>query len=101
MPVLVATFAPDAEKFDAVEAVLREMVPEVQREEGCEMYALHRGRDCLVLIEKWTDVDALKAHGSGENVQELNRRLYGLMDTPPSIQRLESVPIGDAAKGTL
>jgi quinol monooxygenase YgiN len=87
--------------MDAVEAIFKELVPEVHQEEGCEMFALHRGKDCLVLIEKWTDADALKAHNSAESVQKLVRNLEGLIAAPAVIQRLEAVRSGDAAKGAL
>jgi quinol monooxygenase YgiN len=101
MIILVATITPIEGQMDAVEAVLRDLAPVVHQEDGCEMYALHRGKDCLVLIEKWTDADALKVHSSAESVQTLGRILKGLVAGPPALQRLEAVPSGDAAKGTL
>jgi quinol monooxygenase YgiN len=99
--VLVATITPIPDQMDAVEAIFKDLVPEVHQEEGCEMFALHRGKDCLVLVERWSDDDALKAHSSAESVQKLVRNIKGLIGAPAVVQRLEAVPCGDAEKGAL
>jgi len=101
MPVLVATITPVEGQMDAVESILKDLVPLVHDEEGCELYALHRGRDCFVMVEKWTDGDALRVHGSGPNLQLLNQQLEGLVVGPPGVQVIKAVPAGDAAKGSL
>ncbi len=101
MPVLVATIIPAPGQMDAVEAVLRDVIPAVHEEEGCELYALQRGTDRLVVLEKWRDADALGAHGSGDNIRALGGRLAGLTQGQPDVQVLEAVPVGDAEKGAV
>ena len=101
MPVLIATITPGVDQMEAVAAIIKDFIPEVQREEGCELYALHRGKDCLVMIEKWADRDALRAHWSSGNLQEMNEQLVGLLAGPPTVHVLEAVPSGEASKGAL
>jgi quinol monooxygenase YgiN len=87
--------------MDAVEAVLSEGVPAVHEEDGCELYALHRGEDRLVFVEKWRDGTALAAHRSGNNVRAVGEKLSGLVAGTPDVQVLDAVPLGDAGKGSL
>ena len=101
MPVLVATIIPNPDQMDAVEAVLRDLIPAVHEEDGCERYALHRGRDRLVFVEKWRDMEALAAHASGPSIKAMNERLAGLVAGAPDVQVLEAVPAGDPAKGAV
>jgi quinol monooxygenase YgiN len=101
VPVIVATITPKADKFDAVEEVLTRLIPEVHTEDGCELYALHKGKDRFVFVEKWRDMAALGAHGSGPNIKSLNEGLKGLVAGPPDVQVLEAVPAGDAEKGAV
>lgn len=101
VPVIVATIVPKPDQFDAVEAVLTRLIPEVHGEDGCELYSLHRGKDRFVFIEKWQDMAALGAHGGGDNIKTLNEGLKGLVAGPPDVQILEAVPAGDPDKGSL
>lgn len=101
MPVIVATITPKPDEFDAVEAVLTQLIPEVHAEDGCELYALHRGKDRFVFVEKWRDMAALGSHGGGPNIKALNEGLKGLVAGAPDVQILEAVPAGDAAKGAV
>lgn len=101
VPVIVATITPQPDRFDDVEAALTGLIPAVHDEDGCELYALHRGRDRFVFVEKWRDMPALGAHGSGPNIKALNEALKGLVAGPPDVQILESVPAGDPEKGAV
>lgn len=101
MPVIVATVTPEPGQLDAVEKVLTELIPAVHAEDGCERYALHRGRDRLVFVEKWRDMDALVAHGGSANIKAMNEGLKGLLAAPLDVQILEPVAAGDPAKGAL
>lgn len=101
MPVIVATITPKPDKFDEVEEVFSRVIPEVHGEDGCELYALHRGKDRFVFVEKWRDMAALGAHGSGPSIKALNEGLKGLVAGPPDVQVLEAVPAGDTSKGAL
>ena len=101
MPVIVATITPKPDQFDAVEEVLTRLIPDVHAEDGCELYALHKGKDRFVFVEKWRDMAALGAHGSGPGIQALTEGLRGLVAGAPDVQILEAVPAGDAAKGAV
>ena len=101
MPVIVATIIPKPDKFDEVEAVLTRLIPEVHTEDGCELYALHRGKDRFVFVEKWRDMAALGAHGGGPNIKALGEGLDGLVAGAPDVQILEARPSGDGVKGAV
>jgi quinol monooxygenase YgiN len=101
VPIVVATITPNPGKMDAVEAALKEVIPVVQQEDGCEKYSLHRGTDRFVFIEKWRDMDCLGAHGSHENMKLMGQKLAGLVGGRPDIQVLEAVSAGDEAKGSI
>jgi quinol monooxygenase YgiN len=77
------------------------MVPAVHEEDGCELYALHRGQDRLVFVEKWRDAEALRVHGSGANTKALGEKLSGLVAGTPDIQVLEALPTGSTGKGAI
>lgn len=101
MPLIVATIIPKPDQADAVEAVVTELIPGVHEEDGCELYALHRGKDRFVLVEKWRDMDALAAHAAGPGLKALNERLADLVASPPEGAVVEAVPAGDRAKGAI
>lgn len=101
MPVVIATIIPKPDQADAVEAALKELIPAVHEEDGCELYALHRSRDRFVFVEKWRDMDALGVHGSGPNVKALNAKLEGLTAAPTDVQILRPVTAGDTGKGAV
>jgi quinol monooxygenase YgiN len=101
VPVVVATITPNPGQIDAAEAALKELIPAVHEEDGCEIYALHRGKDTLVFVEKWRDRDALRAHGTGDNIKALNEKLSGLVAGPPAVMVLEAVPAGESDKGAV
>jgi quinol monooxygenase YgiN len=101
MPVLVVNINPNPGKSEAVEAVFLEVIGAVHEEDGCDLYALNRGKHRLVLIEKWRDMDALKIHGAGANLKLLNEKLEGLLASPLDVQILTSIPSGDEVKGAV
>ena len=101
MPIVVATITPEPGQMDAVETALKELIPAVHEEDGCEKYSLHRGTDRFVFIEKWRDMEALGAHGSSDNMKLLGQKLAGLVGGRPDIQILEAVSAGDDAKGAI
>ncbi len=87
--------------MDALVEALKELVPAVHEEEGCELYSLHRGEDRVVFVEKWRDADALQAHRSGPSRKATGEKLVGLIAGTPDVQVLEAVPTGDDTKGAL
>ena len=103
MPVIVvATIKPLPQYRDEVTSALEAAVPEVHGEDGCELYALHRNDDRLVMIERWASPAALQTHSTGSAaLQKLNVALKGKLEAPLDVVVLEPVPAGDPAKGQL
>jgi quinol monooxygenase YgiN len=98
--IVVATIHPLPGKIDDVIDAFRAVIPLVHAEPGCELYALHRTEDTLVMIERWESTDALKVHGKAPALADLGKSLAGLVASAPTVERLEPVPVGDA-KGTV
>lgn len=99
--VVVATITPKDGQLDDVVDAFRQKVPDVHNEAGCLLYALHRAKDKIVVVERWESPDALAAHGKGETMAAINAALKGKVAGPPQIVVSEAVPAGDAAKGAL
>lgn len=100
--VVTAVFYPKPEHRAAVLDALRIAIPRVHEEPGCELYAITDAPDgSIVMIEKWSTVAELDAHGDGEPVADLVADLAGLLERPVEVTRLVPVPIGDPAKGQL
>ena len=75
--VVVATITPKPEHTDEVAAAFAEIIPQVHAEDGCELYALHRADDRLIMIERWASADALAVHSRGAALAVLNPKLRG------------------------
>jgi quinol monooxygenase YgiN len=60
--ILVATAFPLPEHRAEVIEAFEAAIPRAQEDPGCELYALHEGRDRLVMIEKYASQDALAEH---------------------------------------
>ncbi len=102
MPVIVvATITPKVGQLEEVEAAFAAAIPKVHGEPGCELYALHRGNGALVMIEKWTDSEALKAHSQSAAMAEIGASMADKVEGRSEITVLEPAPHGDAAKGAL
>jgi quinol monooxygenase YgiN len=99
--VVVATIVPLPEHKEAVVAALRETIEQVHSEDGCELYTLNEAPDRLIMIEKWTSADALRAHGQSPAMAGLNPKLAGKLAARPEIITLSQIPAGDPDKGTL
>jgi quinol monooxygenase YgiN len=100
--VVVATIYPVPEHRDEVIKALETVIARVhQQDAGCELYALHQGRDRLVMVEKWASPDALASHGRGGAVAELNALLAGQLTADLDVQILTPHPAGTAQQGVL
>lgn len=96
---VVATLFPVPEAREEILALLQQAIPQVHSEPGCELYALHQGKDRLVLIEKWASPADLQTHAASEGFAQLGQFLDGKLTAPLDVQVLEAVPLGD--KGTV
>ncbi|MBN1091508.1 antibiotic biosynthesis monooxygenase [Blastococcus sp. TML/M2B] len=99
--VVVATLTPKPDAVDAVREALLAAIPKVHEEPGCELYSLHEADGAFVMVEKWADADAMKAHGKAEPLATLGAALAGKMAAAPDVRRLTPVPAGDAGKGAV
>lgn len=99
--VVVATIHPNPADREDVAAAVREAIPKVHGEPGCELYALHTADDRLVMIEKWSDRKALDAHLAAPAVAALGPRLAGRLAAPIDIAVLDPSPAGTTDKGAL
>ncbi len=99
---VVAVFHPLEGHRDAVMAALETAIPLVHDEPGCELYVITEADDGrLIMIEKWSSVEQLDAHGSSDAVAELVAALDGHLAQPVEVIRLTPLPIGDPVKGEL
>jgi quinol monooxygenase YgiN len=99
--VLIATFTPIPEHREEVVALLEQAVADTHAENGCEVYALHEGRDALVVIEKWSGKEDLGAHGTGANFAALSAALDGKLAAPMAVVSLRPRPAGTTEQGTI
>ena len=83
-------------------AAFEAAIAQVHDEEpGCELYALHEGKDRLVMIEKYASEDAVAEHRKGAGLAELIAALKGKLSAPMDVQILAPHPAGTPSKGAL
>jgi quinol monooxygenase YgiN len=100
--VVVATIRPLPDRRAEVVAALEAVIARVHAEDdGCLLYALHEGRDRLIMVEKWSTAEALAVHARGGATAELGKRLDGLVDGTPDVQVVQPHPAGTPEQGTL
>ena len=81
--VVVTVFRPRPEAEGDLTEALREYLPEVHREEGCLLYAIHDADDgTIVLIEKWASRSDLDRHDESPGLAELDRRIAPFVAAP-------------------
>ena len=100
--VVLATFTPEPKHYGAVKAVILEAIPDVHREPGCELYALHEETGGhLVLIEKWTTRELWQEHLTLETVQRIRASVEGKLAKETEVLELYGVAAGQPTKGSL
>ncbi|MBC3844271.1 antibiotic biosynthesis monooxygenase [Streptacidiphilus sp. 4-A2] len=99
--VVTATVHPAEGRLEEVLEIFSRHVEAVHQEPGCELYALHAQGADLVVIEKWSDPELLRAHSGGAALAALNQELDGLLAAPAEVLLLNPRPAGDPAKGAL
>lgn len=80
-----------------------EVSPLVHNESGCELYAAHleQGGDAVVMVERWSSLEDLQAHASGDPLKKLNELTAGLLIKPYDVWFLDAVALGDSVKGQI
>lgn len=98
--VVVATLTPKPGRLQDVIDGFEAVNPLVHDEPGCELYAAHTDGTVVVMVERWTTVEDLDAHGSGAAITEL-RRLHGDALDSVEVLRVENLPFGQPGKATI
>ena len=79
--IAVATAFPVPEHRVEVIAAVEAAIARVHDEPGVELYALHEGRDRLVMIEKYESEEALSEHNKGAALADLLSALEGKLSS--------------------
>ncbi|QSE92723.1 antibiotic biosynthesis monooxygenase [Rhodococcus pseudokoreensis] len=103
--VVIANFVPVPGKEDEIETALRNAVAAThQHDRGCELYAAHqsiRGREGFVIIEKWSSMEDLQAHGAGNAFAALTTDVADLLAEPLDVTIVKPILAGDIKLGAL
>ena len=100
--VVIATITPNPEHRGEVINLFEATIARVHAEDaGCELYAMHEDADTLVMVEKWSDADALAAHSGGAALAELNPSLEGKLAARTVVKVYTPHPAGTADLGAL
>jgi quinol monooxygenase YgiN len=99
--VLVVTVFPIPEHRAEVIGAFETAIARVHDEPGVELYALHEGRDRLVMIEKYASEQVRSEHAKGAALADLRSALEGKLSRDLDAQLLLPHPAGDLQKGML
>jgi quinol monooxygenase YgiN len=102
--VVVGSFRINPGKEDEALEAFEALVEPTHREDGCVLYALHRGIDDparLTFIERWESRELLDAHLNSDHVSALLERAEELWGDQGEITVYEAVPAGEPKKGSL
>jgi quinol monooxygenase YgiN len=101
---VVGSFKINPGKEDEALEAFKALVEPTHREDGCILYALHRGTDDparLTFIERWESRELLDAHLESDHVAALLERADELWGDNGEITVYEAVPAGEPKKGSL
>ena len=102
--VVVGSFkAQPGKEAEAAEA-FQALVEPTHSEDGCILYALHRGSDDparLVFVERWASREALDAHLKSPHLAVVLERVEELFGDSADIVVYEPLPGGQTKKGSL
>jgi quinol monooxygenase YgiN len=102
--VVVGSFKAQPGKEEEALAAFRKLVAPTHAEDGCILYALHRGADDpsrLAFIERWASREELDAHLQSAHVAEVLARAEELFGDSADIVVYDAVPEGEDRKGSL
>ena len=99
--VVVVTAFPVPEHRAEVVTAFEAAITRVHDEPGVELYALHEGRDRLVMIEKYESEEVRSEHLKGEALADLRAALQGKLTSGLDVQVLMPHPAGNAQKGAV
>lgn len=96
MIVVTGSVRARPETFDEVLRLSREHVARSRAEPGCISHAVHI--DCddayrLVFVERWADMDALRAHFVVPESRRFGKALAGLAAEAPDLQLYDATEV--------
>jgi len=101
MPIVIAGVHPESGRLQDVLDVYRETAPLIHEEHGCELFAVHTDGASVFIVERWSTLEDLKAHGRGPVFARIKDVIAGAVQRPSEIRVVENVPLGVPAKGTI
>jgi len=94
MVVVVAVLKAKAGMEQAFENALRELISQVETEEGTLVYTLHRAKKeptQFLMYEKYVDEGAFAQHGSTPYIKKIFGTMASMMDGAPKIDVYEEL----------
>jgi quinol monooxygenase YgiN len=91
---LIARLTVKDGKADDAVALLKELVKAVAKEEGTLFYTVNQDKkkpNEIVVMERYTDHDALAFHSSTDHFKRFNQQIAGLMAAEPVIEVLDEI----------
>jgi quinol monooxygenase YgiN len=102
--VVIAVIRAKAGVEDQLESLFQELVPQVQDEDGCLLYALHRSLSDpseWLMVERWFSRQALAEHEKRPALRTFGERAGGLLAGAPAVSVYEARPAGSPEKGSV
>jgi quinol monooxygenase YgiN len=102
--IVVGAFKINAGKEEEALEAFKALVQPTHDEDGCILYALHRGVDDparLTYLERWESREQLDAHLASDHVSALLERAGELWGENGEITVYEPVVAGEPKKGSL
>jgi quinol monooxygenase YgiN len=99
--IVVARVYPKPGRLQEVIDVYAGIVPVMYQEPGCELFALHTDGETVFVVEKWATPADLQGHADGAAYAQIRAGINDLADHAPDVWVLDTLPFGEAAKGTI
>jgi len=102
--VVVGSFTAEPGKEAEAEQAFRALLEPTHAEDGCILYALHRGIDDprrLTFIERWASREDLEAHLGSPHIAAALARATELFGESGDITVYEPLPGGEERKGSI
>jgi quinol monooxygenase YgiN len=101
--VVVGAFTARDGKESEAEEAFKALVDPTHAEDGCVLYALHRGHDDprkLAFVERWESKEKLDAHLESDHVKDVLTKADDLFASA-DITVYDAIPGGQERKGSL
>lgn len=99
--VVVAVLTPKEGRLAGLLDAFTQVAPLVQREAGCELYAVHTDGRVCVMVERWSSDSALRAHAGGAAMQRLTTLWGDSLEKPFESWIVRNHPTGNRKIGTV